>query len=190
MKRYLMALLWLTCACAGAEPLYKLEPVDGVKIGKVKYLTSEKARDRKLEAALAKALQLSRGEQVNYLYNRVALSQGEQIFVMLVGPNYTGSGGSTALVFNNYRPVARFTLVNNPILVGPGASHGWKDLTWQVSGGGVKAHYATLHFNGKSYPENPTVVAPTPKGTVLTGTACVADELHPGVGLEFRVGEP
>lgn len=90
---------------------------------------------------------------------------------------------------SSYRLNTRFTLVNSPVLVPGGSSHGWKDLVWLVRGGGVRSHYATLHFNGKSYPENPSSVKATPPGR-LQGTAYLADPLHPEAGLRFVVGGP
>ena len=39
----------------------------------------------------------------------------------------------------------------------PSKSHGWHDLGVAVAGGGGEAGVAAMKFNGKSYPDNPTV---------------------------------
>lgn len=39
----------------------------------------------------------------------------------------------------------------------------------RVSGGGAKPHYAVLSFDGKTYPENPSVAPEVKAGTTLSG---------------------
>jgi len=50
------------------------------------------------------------------------------------------------------------TIVNPPVYILTHKSHGWHDLGVSVSGGGIREpHIATLRYNGKSYPHNPTL---------------------------------
>jgi hypothetical protein len=90
--------------------------------------------------------------------------------VLLGGPNWTGSGGSTLLVFEAkpkgqggpdlYTPfefVSRTTLVNPPIVVGEITSNGWKEIYVYVSGGGAQSGWVALRFDGSEYPLNPSI---------------------------------
>lgn len=161
----------------------------GVKIGQITYLKASSQVDPALEAAIAKAVQAAAGETIRYLYAPVQLHGSRpQWLVLLVSEQFVGSGGATALILNeDRRLVTRFTLVNNPVLVCPQATKGWKDLIFFVAGGGVKGHYARLRFNGSGYPSNPSSPAAVPAATVLSGTAVLADDLNPESGLKFTV---
>lgn len=189
MHKLALALLLIASPLASAEVWF--ESKAGVTVGSVTYQTTEVKHDKALESAIAAAVGATPGQEIRYLYNRVSLTrEGRQVLVTLLGQDWSGSGGNTALVMEKsgptYRLVTRFTLVNPPILVGPGASHGWKDLTWLVAGGGVTAHYATLHFDGKTYPANPSDVPATPIGTVLSGKAYCADTVSSQAGIKFK----
>jgi hypothetical protein len=80
----------------------------------------------------------------------------------ITDPNYCGSGGCTMLVVvrqgDSWRLVTRTTVVRPPIRVLESTSHGWHDIGVWVQGGGIQPGYeAILSFNGKTYPENPSV---------------------------------
>jgi len=189
---HLLAAVLVLGGPALSQPWEKLQTIGDVTIGKIHYRASETRRDPQLEAALVKSLDLQPGEEIRYLYNRVELTpKGQQILVLLTSPSFRGSGGSTMLILqpdsSGYRLITRFTLVNSPVVVPGTSSHGWKDLVWLVRGGGVRSHYATLHFNGTGYPENPSSVKATPPGR-LQGEAYLADRVHPEAGLKFVVG--
>lgn len=82
-----------------------------------------------------------------------------------------GSGGCDlyvlALTSTGYRQVADISLARPPIRVLPTITHGWHDLSVLVAGGGIIPGYrARLRFDGRGYPENPSV----PPATRLQGS--------------------
>jgi hypothetical protein len=82
-----------------------------------------------------------------------------------------GSGGCELYVLSlapeGYRLVTDIALTRLPIRVLPTKAHGWHDLAVFVAGGGIIPGYdARLRFNGRTYPENPTV----PPATRLKGS--------------------
>ncbi|MBS2037161.1 hypothetical protein JST97_19395 [bacterium] len=185
MRHLLIFLTLLNLPAAGEM----LRPAGGVKVGKVAYVQGSSRPDPAIEAAIVANTDCSSGERIRYLYAPVKLrGSAQQWFVMLLSQQFVGSGGATALILDEKKHlVSRFTLVNNPVLVCAESTKGWKDLVFFVAGGGVKAHYARLRFNGTSYPGNPSSPEPLSAGTVLTGTAILSDDLTPGSGLEFVV---
>lgn len=56
-----------------------------------------------------------------------------------------------------------------------------------MAGGGARAHYATLHYDGKAYPSNPSDLPATRKGTVLRGIGYISETISPETGLKFKV---
>lgn len=87
------------------------------------------------------------------------------------GSDYCGSGGCELYVLSlapgGYRVVTDIGLTRPPIRLLPTKAHGWHDLAVFVAGGGIIPGYeARLRFNGRSYPENPTV----PPATRLKGS--------------------
>ena len=175
-----------------ASPLETLSPDKNVRFTHVLYASSETERDPAIEAAIAEAGQLSSGEEVGYLYNRVQLGpKGEQVMVLLISSQFVGSGGATMLILDrgpdHYKLVTRFTLTNSPILVCETYTKGWRDLVWRVRGGGIQPHYARLRFDGTTYPSNPSSAPSVEEDSTLSGTAILADQIRPGVGLKFQV---
>ena len=82
--------------------------------------------------------------------------------VYLISPGYCGSGGCTTLVVtpesNSFRVISRITITRLPIRVLEESSHGWRNLSVQVQGGGIIRPYeAELRFDGNTYPTNPTM---------------------------------
>lgn len=188
-KRALFLVLLL--ALVRAEGLVeKLQPVPGIKMGTVEYYRSLTRPDPALEKALCRELQLRPGEKTRYLYNLVELGPGgPQALVYLFSPQFSGSGGSTAAVFQkqgeDWRLVTRMTLMRNPIVKAETSTHGWRDLIVRTSGGGMPARFVRLRYDGKSYPTNPTGPDPMPRGSVVQGTAYVSTPLGPRAGLEL-----
>lgn len=84
-----------------------------------------------------------------------------QVIVHLSTPGYCGSGGCTTLILDatgdTFRLISKIPVTRLPILVMPSTSNGWKDIQVVVGGGGIPRQKSTLSFDGKSYPENPTV---------------------------------
>jgi uncharacterized protein len=86
-----------------------------------------------------------------------------EIVVHVVGSTACGTGGCPTLVFaaevSGYRLISTTTITQPPIRAAKAVTSGWRNLIVDVSGGGGKAHSATLLFDGKRYPGNPTVAS-------------------------------
>jgi len=86
----------------------------------------------------------------------------KMIVVYLRGSEWCGSGGCGMLVLEEsgsfYKVIGDEAVVQLPIRLGDHTSHGMPDLIVHVQGGGlIKGYDAELSFNGRSYPDNPTV---------------------------------
>lgn len=201
MSKTFFTLVLVAFLCAPVWAQEKFQAYDNVKIGDVSYALSETNPEPELEVAIVKAVKARAGDEIRYLYGYPALGAPgtRHALVLLVGPEWSGTGGATALLFEGkenpkgerqtftYRLLAKMSPINAPFLLGPGTSHGLKNITTLVSGGGARAHYVTLKFDGKTYPTNPTVAESTPAGTTLSGTALLADVLSPESGLRLKV---
>src|SRR5579884_1152467 len=149
----------------------------------VRRVAPEKERDPKLEAAIQRAIE---GNGFSYSYDRVNLqAQGAgEILVALHGADYCGSGGCTSLVFTTrgqeYQHVTQIALTRPPIIVSSHSMNGWRDLIVFVSGGGIQpGYYAVLRFDGKTYPDNPTVEPAVPLKKRVRGTAYLSGSGKP-----------
>ena len=161
-------------------------------------INSETAPDPELEKAILRAIgdyNPEPGQEIRYYYNRVDLN-GDGNFeaiVHLVGPSICGTGGCDTQIFqparNGYRLVSTIGLTRTPIIVSAQRSGGWSDLIVYVSGGGIiPGHYVTLRFDGRTYPENPTVLPALGPKAKIRGKAYIADEVSPGTGITLRQG--
>ena len=87
--------------------------------------------------------------------------QTEQAIVYLLGPRWCGSGGCSCLILepsgSSFKVITRTTVTQLPILVLEDTPNGWSDQGVGVGGGGIQPYEASLKFNGKKYPSNPTV---------------------------------
>ncbi len=85
-----------------------------------------------------------------------------ELLVYVVGPGACGTGGCSLWVFAQngpeYRLVTRIGPVQTPIKIGAATGAGWRDLVVPIGGGGTKASWRQLVFDGTSYPRNPTVL--------------------------------
>jgi hypothetical protein len=100
-----------------------------------------------------------------------------EAIVHVAGPQVCGTGGCDTHIFardgNGYKLISTIGLSRPRIIASPVRSRGWRNLIVFVAGGGVlSGHYAELRFNGKTYPDNPTVkpakrISGKPRGTVL-----------------------
>ncbi len=101
---------------------------------------------------------------------------------LLVQLDWCGSGGCTLLVFENHQESWRFnsriTLVRSPIMLGQQTSYGWRDLIFNVSGGGATASQHIMQYTGVSYPINPSTA---PKATTeqVSGVRLFSDGISP-----------
>jgi len=84
--------------------------------------------------------------------------------VLLIDPEFCGSGGCTMLVFKGKADGFEFeslsTVTREPIYVLQETNHGWHTLSVLAAGGGIDAHQVIMRFDGESYPHNPTLQEP------------------------------
>ena len=85
-----------------------------------------------------------------------------EAIVHLIGRKWCGSGGCNTLILardgTSWRIVATITITRPPIRVLRDTSNGWHSIGVWVQGGGIQPGYeAELHFDGKTYPRNPSV---------------------------------
>jgi len=99
-----------------------------------------------------------------YLHTFVDLNGDgrKEAIVYLVGRGWCGSGGCVTLILarkgESFRVITWMTITRPPIRVLAGKSNGWRNISVWVQGGGIQPGYeAELHFNGKTYPRNPSV---------------------------------
>ena len=130
---------------------------------------------------LLKYLKLHPGETVRYFDAAVDLnSDGKQeVLVYVVGQNWCGSGGCPLIILtpegSSYRVVTKTTVTQTPIRVLDGSSSGWRNLGVGVSGGGIPGYEAELRFDGKSYPQNPTLLPARKTNGNLPGRVLIPD---------------
>jgi hypothetical protein len=104
---------------------------------------------------------------------------GHQVIVYLIGPAWCGTGGCATLILvpkdSSYAVLTEMRVAQQPIRVLETKSNGWHDLGVWVQGGGIQPGYgARLSFDGKSYPDNPTVPPAQPLTTKVTGKVVVS----------------
>src|SRR5918911_360449 len=197
-----MRTILLTAACACFVIISQMAPNASAallqgpsKLKGVEYVSAEARPDPELEKAILQTMPdynpTSADDQIRYYYNRVDLNgDGKpEAIVHLVGSFICGTGGCNTLIFQptskGYHQVAEITLTRTPIIVSPQRTRGWNDLIMYVAGGGItRGYYVTLHFNGRTYPDNPTVLSQMRRGTPITGKAYIANEdMSPGTGI-------
>ena len=112
----------------------------------------------------AKENQADDDKTTRYIHTFVDLNGDgkDEAIVYLVGRDWCGSGGCTALILaseaSSYKVVTELTVTQLPVRILTGTSNGWRNLGVWVQGGGIQPGYeAELLFDGKTYPENPTV---------------------------------
>ncbi|SKC76680.1 hypothetical protein [Maledivibacter halophilus] len=166
---------------------------DGIDFSDVEYICSETERDIKLEKALIKEFELEENEyNIRYYYNKVDLNEdgSPEVFVYLVGFPLCGTGGCSAAIFKQeegeYNLLARFSLVNNPVIISDSKTKGYRDIIMYVSGGGIESFFALIKYDGMAYPSNPSIQPKVEPGTKVRGIAIVADDIskNPGITLE------
>lgn len=82
--------------------------------------------------------------------------------VYMLGDNWCGNGGCDLLVLTRkgrtWEINSTITIARPPIMILTSMSHGWHALAVRVAGGGIYPGYeAQLNFNGKKYPQNPSI---------------------------------
>jgi hypothetical protein len=94
----------------------------------------------------------------------------EEVVVYIYGQSWCGSGGCRLWILEpggaTFKIIGQMTIVRPPIRVLRTKSHGHYDIGVWVQGGGIQPGYeALMRFDGKSYPNNPSV----PPSQHLTG---------------------
>jgi hypothetical protein len=112
----------------------------------------------------------------------------QQVIVYLTG-NWCGTGGCTMLILTpegtSYRVITKTPITRLPIRVLTTRSNGWHDISVRVQGGGIQPGGETvLPFDGKSYPDNPTMpparrLAGKAAGRVVLGLNAEETPLYP-----------
>lgn len=156
---------------------------------------SETKKDRLLEKAIRDNAAYDADRPSRYYYNRVDLNGDgrSEVIVFLFGGHQCGTGGCDALIFRKlkrfYSLVTHFEPSRNPIIVSTTRTRGWNDLIFFNSGGGINpGYYSIARFNGRTYPENPTVVADSPPlKKRAKGTGFVPGPYHPDAGLKLPI---
>lgn len=92
-----------------------------------------------------------------YLYNYVDLNGdgNDEIFVLVMGPYTSGTGGSTALWVekNNgsLQVKQEFSIVNTPVIISDTMTNGMHELIVPYTGGGATSSYSILKYGEKGY---------------------------------------
>lgn len=93
-----------------------------------------------------------------------------EALVMFSGPDWCQKTGCSLVVFQEeqvgYRPVSHITSARPPVLIGPEASFGWRDLMANTGGGNAPVRTVRLGFSGKGYPAN-ALLQPEPVSDML-----------------------
>ena len=84
---------------------------------------------------------------------------------LITDPNYCGSGGCTLVIVSprgrSYRMVMRSTVTQPPIRLLPTVTHGWHVIGATVWEGRGRPDVVRMRFNGRRYPNNPTMLPAT-----------------------------
>ncbi len=170
--------------------IYTWEPNDDVSF--------QTEPDAKLETAILRAspdytadvVTVGSGE-ARYIYSRGDLNGDgqDEIFVLLLGSIFCGTGGCNLLLFTEteqeYSLINNFPISRAPLIVTDEKTNGWNDLIRRESGGGAPTSYVRYTFDGQQYVERERLPAnPTPDGKkYLTGDYTFNDgiPLQPGI---------
>jgi hypothetical protein len=85
--------------------------------------------------------------------------------------SWAGTSGAMLWILaidrGHYRKLFESEMTWSPILVLPSKHHGWRDITYLVTGGGAKTVFVTITHNGRSYADGARVNRKQPLGQVL-----------------------
>lgn len=161
-----------------------------IDFSKLEYKLAETESLEGLEILLKKYLNYNEDfGEIRYFYNYVDLKEGLEdiVFVYLIGDYVSGSGGGTGLLVDleKLEIISEFSLVQNPIIISDNKTNGQKDIIMRVSGGGVESFYSVLQFDGKDYPENPSLEKKLDEGKV-SGLAIISDNIDINSGIILK----
>lgn len=121
-------------------------------------------------------------EQTKYYYNYVDLNSdgADEIFVVVMGPYTSGSGGSSAMIVvpagGALNVNQNLTLVNTPIIISDKITRGAHDIIALRSGGGAETKYVRLTSSDATYTNiSDGEVLESLEG--VTGTAIIANDI-------------
>lgn len=88
----------------------------------------------------------------------------KEVVVYVTGKWWCGSGGCLVLVLEPentmFKVIGRFTIARPPVQVLQHKSKGWHDLSVWMQGGGIQpGHFGVFSFDGKRYPNSPSVAS-------------------------------
>jgi hypothetical protein len=95
--------------------------------------------------------------KTKYYYNYVDLNMdgNNEIFVVVMGPYTSGTGGSTALHITQantgMKVNQKFTMIQTPVIVSDKVTNGGKELIVRKSGGGATSSYVVLTCSDGKY---------------------------------------
>ncbi len=116
-----------------------------------------------LEKAIVKSVQVkTNGNRYMAVYEDINGGTNNEVLVYLWGPDFSGTGGDTLLVFSEdngeYNFISKTTNVNMPIIISNSKTDGFNDIIVYVTGGGIKnGFYSALKNENGRYPLNPMV---------------------------------
>jgi hypothetical protein len=102
-----------------------------------------------------------------------------EVIVYISGRNWCGTGGCPTLILasmgSSYSVVTHITITRPPIRLSKNLSHGWRNISVWVAGGGIDpAYQAELRFDGVTYPSNPTVPPARPLAAKAVGEVVIS----------------
>lgn len=99
--------------------------------------------------------------------------------VLFSGDDWCTKTGCSLVVFQEettgYKVISHVTQARAPVLIGPEANFGWRDLMVATGGGGAPLRTVRLGFNGKGYPAN-ALLQPEPLQDMLSRSQQVMAE--------------
>jgi len=103
----------------------------------------------------------------------------EEIVVYISGHSWCGTGGCRLWILEpdgeTFKVIGEMTIVRPPIRVLQSKSHGHFDIGVWVQGGDIQPGYeALLRYDGKSYPNNPSVAPAQPLNVKVAGKVLIA----------------
>jgi putative lipoprotein len=102
----------------------------------------------------------------------------KEAVVLATDRGHCGSGGCAFYILSQrqgrWQVVSRSTVTRTPVRVLASETHGWRDLSVAIGGGGGRSGLVRLRYDGRRYPSNPTVLPIAPP-VRATGALLIAD---------------
>ncbi len=120
--------------------------------------------------------------KTKYYYNEVDLNQdgNPEVFVVVIGPYTSGSGGSSAMIVypvdGDLHVNQTFTLVHTPVIISDKMTNGAQEIIVMRSGGGGDSTYVTLTASHGEY-DSVNNGQPLASLEEVHGTAILANDL-------------